>query len=411
MRRTFLKLFIATTVLSISHSVMAEGFQVNLQDTRSIGMGHAGTGFFNGPSSIHFNPGALGMLDSKFSMTIGGSLIFGSNLYQSATSTYNAKTENPVGTPFYAYFAGQVMPKLVVGLGINTPFGNSLKWEENWSGRYLIEDIAMQSITILPTVSYKINDMFSIGAGMLIGFNSVELSKAIPLSNALGDGRISMSGKTTSFGFNVGLYAKFNEKLSAGISYRSKSTVKLDGGDVDLTYPVSLASLFPASTTFKGELPFPSNINLGIALRPIDKLMIAVDVHYVGWSAYDSLNFDFSTNSAALQDSYNPRKYEDSWIFRIGFEYQAIKKMTVRAGFYFDQTPIQDDYFSPETPGANKLGFTGGLSFSLVENLKVDLALIYIYGMEREAYYTPDNFGGKYSTVAMVPSIGISYKF
>lgn len=139
--------------------------------------------------------------------------------------------------------------------------------------------------------------------------------------------------------------------------------------------------------------------------------MIAVDVHYVGWSAYDSLNFDFSTNSAALQDSYNPRKYEDSWIFRIGFEYQAIKKMTVRAGFYFDQTPIQDDYFSPETPGANKLGFTGGLSFSLVENLKVDLALIYIYGMEREAYYTPDNFGGKYSTVAMVPSIGISYKF
>lgn len=411
MKKTFLLLFIATTILSLPFSVSAEGFQVNLQHTRNTGMGHTGTGFFNGPSAIHFNPGALGMLDTKFAMTAGGSLIFGSNAYQQTNSTYNAKTESPVGTPFYAYFAGQVLPKLVLGVGVNTPYGNSLKWEDNWAGRYLIEEISMRSITILPTMSYKINDMFSFGAGMLIGLNAVELSKAIPLGNGTNDGRIKLSGKTTSLGFNIGFFAKFNEKLSAGISYRSKTNVKLEGGDVELTYPNSLATMFPASTQFSGELPFPSNINFGVAFRPLEKLMIAVDIHYVGWSAYDSLNFDFSTNSAVLQDSKNPRKYEDSWIFRVGLEYQAMEKMLVRAGFYFDQTPIQDDYYSPETPGANKLGFTGGLSFSIIKNLDLDFALLYIYGLERESYFTPDNFGGKYATSAIVPNFGLSYKF
>ncbi len=411
MKRKILKLFIATTVLSIPGTLLAEGYQVNLQHARNTGMGHVGTGFFGGPSAIHFNPGALGMMESKFEVSAGGSLIFGSNAYQSTVSTYSAKTENPTGTPFYAYLAGQVIPKLSVGLGVNTPYGNSLKWEDNWAGRYLIKDISMRSITFLPTVSYKINDMFSVGAGMLIGLNSVELSKAVPLGGSAGDGSINLTGKTTSYGFNAGLYAKINDKLSAGISYRSKTIAKLDEGDVKVTVPASVATMFPASANFKAELPFPSNLNLGVAYRPMDKLMVAVDFHLVGWSAYDSLNFDFEPNTAALQDSRNARKYENTIIFRIGAEYEVFKELTARCGFYYDQTPIQDDYFSPETPGANKLGFTGGASLNLFENFSIDMAFLYIYGLERESYYTPDNFGGKYHTTALIPNFGLSYKF
>ncbi len=411
MKKQVLASLLSTTILIAPQLTIAEGYQVNLQHTKNTGMGHTGTGFYGGPSAIHFNPGALGMLDSKFEVSVGGSLLFGSNSFQSVNSTYKAKTENPIGTPFYMYIAGQLMPKLTVGMGVNTPFGNSLKWEDNWAGRYLIQDITMRSITLLPTLSYRLNDMFSIGAGALVGINSVELTKALPLEGSSGEGTINLSGKTNSFGYNIGIYAKFNEKLSAGISYRSKMDVKLDGGDVKIIVPNSLTSLFPANAKFNGELPFPSNINFGVAYKPSDKMLIAVDCHFVGWEAYDSLNFNFEPNTAALQDSHNPRKYKNAYIFRIGAEYNVNNELVARCGFYFDQTPIQDDFYSPETPGANKLGFTGGVSLSPFDNFSVDFALLYIYGIERESYYTPDNFGGKYKTTAFVPCIGVNYKF
>ncbi len=389
----------------------AEGYQVNLQHTRNIGMGHTGTGFYSGASSIHFNPGALGMMSSKFETTAGLSLTISSNVYQSVESDYRAKTENPIGTPFYLYLGSKITSNLAVGLGVNTPYGNTLKWEDNWAGRYLIQDIKLQSITLLPSISYKINNRFSVGAGLLYGINSVELSKYLPLGSSAGDGKITLSGKTNSLGFNMGIFAQLSEKLSAGISYRTMHKVELKNGDVTLNVPQSVEALFPTDPKFSAALPFPSNLNVGFAYRVTDKLLIAVDYHFVGWSAYDSLNFDFDPNTPALQDSQNPRLYENTSIFRVGAEYQATKEILARAGFYYDQTPIQDEYYSPETPGANKLGFAGGVSLSLFENFNLDFALLHIYSLKRESYYTPDNFGGQYHTTALIPSFGINYKF
>ncbi|HON17634.1 MAG TPA: outer membrane protein transport protein [Salinivirgaceae bacterium] len=409
-RKHFLTLLLlAITILPVG--VNAEGYQLNLQHVRNTGMGHAGAGLFSGASSMHYNPGALGMMSSKMEFTAGGSLVFTSNVFQSTVSDYHAKTENPIGTPFYVYFAGKINDRIALGLGVNTPYGNTLKWEDNWAGRYLIEKISLKSITLLPTLSYKINDMFSIGAGVLYGINSVDLTKALPLGGSSGDGEINLKGTTNSIGFNAGIYAQINDKLSAGVSYRSLQRVKLDEGDVTLNVPTSLESMFPTDAKFNAELPFPSNLNVGVSYKLTEKLLLAVEVNFVGWSAYDSLNFDFTPNTPALQDSRNPRLYENTMIFRIGAEYEINKEIKARSGFYFDQTPTQDDYYSPETPGANKLGFAGGVSMNLFENFSFDFALLYIYSFEREAYYTPDNFGGKYHTTALIPNFGINYKF
>ena len=38
--------------------------------------------------------------------------------------------------------------------------------------------------------------------------------------------------------------------------------------------------------------------------------------------------------------------------------YVANDKCTFRAGWYFDESPVQDTYFAPETPRNESMGYT-----------------------------------------------------
>lgn len=352
-------------------------------------------------------------MTSKMSFSGGVSLIFGNNAFQMKDSDYEAFTENPIGTPLYFYGGFKITDDLAVGLGVTTPYGNSLKWEDGWAGRYLIDEISLKSINIQPTLSYKITDWLSLGAGAIIATNSVSLTKSLPASGAEGDGSINLEGNTMTYGFNAGVMMKMGEQFSAGISYRSKMEAQVEGGTVEIDRPEALSAYFPSETKFDGMLPLPANFNIGVAWTPIEKFMIAVDVNFVQWEAYDSLIFDFADadETPLFQDSHNPRLYSNTMIYRIGASYQLKDEITVRLGAYYDETPIDDDYLSPETPGTNKTGIAGGLTIKPMENLDIDVSMLYIHGQKREANYLPDNFSGTYYTNAFIPGIGISYSF
>ena len=106
-------------------------------------------------------------------------------------------------------------------------------------------------------------------------------------------------------------------------------------------------------------------------------------------------------------------------IARVGAQYKTTERLFLRAGVYYDQTPIQENNFNPETPGMDKIGMSAGLSFSPYKNLQLDVAFLYIQGLSRDGSYTqknvltsePEIFSGRYKTTALSASIGIAYCF
>ena len=396
-------------LLLLGFQIFAEGYQVNLQGNRQTGMGHTGAGLLLGASSMHFNPGAMGFMDKQYDFSIGGSFIFSNNTFQKqAPSVYEAKSDNPMGTPFYFYGATKVNDKIAVGLAVTTPYGNSLKWGDDWDGKYLIQDISLRAIFIQPTLSYKINDKLGFGVGLMAVNGNVDLNKALQVQSAMGDANVNISGNTWAFGFNAGLSYKASESLTFGLSYRSEVLVKLEEGDADFTVPGSLEGLYP-DTKFNAELPMPTNITFGVGYQLNDKLLLAADLQYVGWSAYESLDFDFE--APTVPDSHNQRDFENTMIYRLGAEYALNEKAKFRGGIYYDSTPIPEDLLTPETPGTNKIGMSLGFGYQINEKLSLDASLLYIHGTKREDGYAPTNFYGTYYTNAVIPGIGINYSF
>jgi len=89
----------------------------------------------------------------------------------------------------------------------------------------------------------------------------------------------------------------------------------------------------------------------------------------------------------------------------------------LRAGYYFDGSPVQEGFFAPETPRNDSNNFTGGLSVNITDNVAIDAAFLYSRFKEIDASYDSytENgqsvpFEGTYKSSAFVPGLGVTIK-
>lgn len=427
------RLSLSALALLAAGQVFAGGYQVALQGQKQIGMGHTGTALAWDASSIFFNPGSLGFL-KKSSIVAGASFISSTVRYIGPDGqSYQTETKNPVSTPFAAYgaFFLDKDKKFIVGLGINTPFGSTVKWDDHWKGADQLRSLNLTAITTYATVGYRINDIISVGAGFNYAFGSVDLKRqASSINTADGYGDIQLKGNAYGMGYNVGIHVQPTKALSIGLAYRSKIDMEVEKGDAtaNVSSIVKNGSTFPTTgkTKFDATLPLPGSINFGLGYKVNDDLTLAADVNYVMWSAYKELKFDFEDNFGPTgKTSASPRNYKDVLIYRVGLDYAVTKMLNVRGGAYLDNTPVKDGYMTAETPDANRTGLSLGLGVKPIENLSIDASVLFILGAKRtqtaadmasagtgpSATSSGATQPGTYQQRAFIPGIQIGYQF
>ncbi|RAK63990.1 OmpP1/FadL family transporter [Hymenobacter edaphi] len=405
----------------------AGGFQVTLAGQKNNGMGGVGTGLALDQASMFYNPGALAMVRER-GVQVGVNATMARQVFRSQYAQYNSfdrQLDNTVTTPFNVYAGfGPTEGKWRAGIAVYTPFGSKLDYGYNWEGRFSLTEIDLKSVFVQPTVSYAITDKLSVGAGLVVfAYGAVNLQRDIPVQNATDGqfGHIELDGKADQkIGYNVGIYYKPLDKVSIGLSYRSQIDAQVKGGDVtfsNLPNSAVVASRFTASK-FDVTLPLPATANLGIGVMPSEKLTIGFDVNYAQWSKYEKLEFTFDQPVNGSTSSASVRDYKNSFTFRLGGQYQVTDAFTVRAGGSFDQSPVKDGYVTPETPDANRLGATAGLSYKFGEHFGVDLSTQFVSLKKRtqtqaelEANGTTDRVAGTYKTNIVIPGIGLNYTF
>lgn len=403
MRKVFLFVFFCL----VGSYLYAGGYGVSLQSQKFLGMGHTGVGLYLDGSAIFFNPGALAQQKNQWEFTFGVNTLFSKGYYQNPETRATSETKNPVGTPAQFYASYRITPRLVAGIGFYTPFGSAVEWPKGWEGRALITNIQLKTYFFQPTLSYAVNDWLSIGAGFVVVMGSEIIEKDIPAI----EGKLKIEGGATpAYGYNLGILLQPTKELSLGINYRSKVKVTVENGDAKFNVPSALAGTkFITNDKFSASLPMISSLNLGVAYKINPQWLVAADVNFNNWSEYEELLFNFEKNTSLIKTQQ--RNYKNSVTARIGTQYLVNDKWTARAGFYYDPTPVRENFFSPETPSMNNLGFTLGGSFQATQRLGIDFSMLIINGLERNVGYKEDNFWGDFRSFAVSPGIGLTYSF
>ncbi len=408
-----------TITLFMTSNAFAGGYRVALQGQKATGMGHTGVAMTDSAEVVFFNPAGMVFLKSDTDISAGVSLINGVTKYQNKGTGTTAETDNPIGTPFSLYYSKKHNDSLAYGLGIYTPYGNSVEWEKDWVGSHLVNNISLKAIYVQPTLSFKLSDEYSVGLGLTYINGSVEFNRNLSTSlvDANGDRSnvtIDASG-ATAWGYNLGFLAKPTDKLSMGISYRSRVDMKARGGDADFeNIPTSMDAAY-SDGNFDADLVLPAELTIGFAYNLADETVIAFDVNRTYWSAYESLDVEFDN---AAGTSSNPRNYKDANIYRLGLQHEVQDGIIVRVGVYVDKSPISDGYYAPETPRNDAVGYTAGLSYEVQKGFELDFSYLYLKFDEFEGSYdhydqsgTTIAFGGEYKSTVHAFGFGLNYKY
>ena len=405
--------------LCLASAAHAGGYRVSLQGQKALAMGHTGVAMTDSAEAIFFNPGAITQLEADMDFTGGVTLLAGKTEYVNEETGVQEETDNPLGTPINAYFAQRLSTEMSWGFGVYTPYGNKVEWPTDWAGSHLVNNIELQAVYLQPTIAYQMTPSTSIGFGPALALGSVEFNRNLSMSLTDENGNRSNvtieAENVPAWGYNIGLLHILNEKTRLGFSYRSEIIV--EARDEKATFnniPTALESTF-ADGEFDADLPLPAELTLGAAYDSSDRTTWTFDFNYTFWDVYDELVIEFDNGITSV----NPRNYEDSSIVRFGWQHRKSEKWTLRAGIYFDESPVPDGAFAPETPRNDSIGYTAGFTYHASKNLEIDTSFLILTFDEEENSYDfyeepPGSgntipFGGIYDSVATAIGVGLTY--
>ncbi|MDE5960855.1 MAG: outer membrane protein transport protein [Duncaniella sp.] len=461
----------ALAVVSVCGTAKAEGYQINSLSAKQIGMGHTGIALKLGAESMFFNPAGMAYMDKT--LDLSGSV---TGIMPTCTATVDNidyTTDNGVSTPIGVHAAFSIYDNLKGGISFYTPYGSSINWTDNWPGAVLNQNVNLKVFTIQPTLAWAITPKFSIGAGAMISWGTVDLNKglvtsettdkAIAALKTLGQlpeetpafgsttpASVNLNGKADMVvGFNVGAMYNITENLTVGASYRSQMKMKVKAGDAHVKYANAVAQGILGESldlineaNFKAEMPCPWVMGLGVSYKPVDRLTLAFDARLTGWHAYKRLDIEFLAEQLTPYNQNITKKYKNSWCYSLGGQYAVTDRFDARLGLMIDTSPVNDKYYNPETPGMTKIEPTVGLSFRPIPSLSIDLAFMYVAGLgidnasceyndllgatmikkltdagipssmiDAMGFKPTGTFTADYKLHAFIPSIGISYSF
>lgn len=406
------------SLLLIVETAYAGGYQTGLQGNANQGMASTGMALTRDASSMFYNPGCLGVTDfADYTFSLGLTGAMGMTAYEAPQpSDYKTSTSLAPSSPFYFFFAKRLSKFFTLGMSAYTPFNSSIHWESDWKGKYIVTDYMIKTYYIQPTLSFNIKNKLGIGAGLVYGIGKFGYNFAIPgrygqVDNGTAE-LTATSAKATNLGVNAGIFLHICKRIKVGASFRSPLKMDFNEGDVKNTTASSLTDSFP-NTSFKTSVPMPAVVGLGFAFTITPKLILSLDGEYYFWNVNKKLEINFAETTTLQRDILFLNDFVNTFSAKLGGEYAFSKKLALRAGAFFDQSPIKKDHVTPLLPDADKIGITLGAGYSPLENLSFDISVQYVNIFSRSARYKyPDGnyFEGTYSTTGIYIGLGLAYK-
>jgi len=378
----------------------AAGFAVEHQNAQAMGSAYAGAQARAADAGYAvYNPAALAGIE-RGETNSNATILWGKTGYENASATLLgafpagglSADDRVLPEAFIAgsSFAFPVNERLSLGLTISTPFGLKSEYAGASAVRYYAQNASLLTVAIAPTAAYQISDRVSVGASLKIEYMDLTASTVVDAGGVAfvnsipgfvpgsSDLFAEFKGTDVAVGFAAGAQVELAKGVLLGFSYASKIVHDYDG-DVAFYIAGSPAAQILNGATglfsdspFVSELKLPASYSVGVSAEATDRLTLLASAVLTRWSIFDRIVFDF--DNPAQPPEIITSNWSDSWTFAVGADYRTSEKTAVRAGFSYDETPVNDSFAGPRIPDTDRRWLNAGVTHQLNEKMSVDLA-------------------------------------
>jgi len=389
-------------ILIFCGDTLAGGLYLNEFATPSMGTAGAGSGAWaNDASTALHNPAGMTRIDGK-ELMLGAGFVYVDAKFDPAPDTpHDGGNGGSAGgtVPFGGIFYAQsISDDLSFGINLSSPSAAALDYENTWTGRYQCQEVSILTMALNPTLAYRLNDQFSVAAGMSFLYGALELDVAVPrLLPVREDGKASIDGDDTTVSFNLAALYELSDATRFGLVYWYES-------DFDFSGDVKLS---PSDLTagINTELILPQVLEASFYHELNDQIAFLGTVGWEDWSKLGYINISTTNVSAAL-----PKQWDDTWHFAGGIHYHLSDLWMLQCGLAYDTSPTTREWRTAEMPIDRQIRYAVGATYEYSNTLTIGTALEYAdYG---SANIDSDSLKGKYgSNDLFFGAVNFNWKF
>lgn len=413
MQKRHLLGFILTLVAATGAS--AAGYQLQEYSVTNLGRAFAGVGVMGDDySAVAFNPAGMSLMNnSGVQMGAIAVDVYGSARGSSKPTGMSDPKSDKIHSNIFRllpHFYGQkkVNDKLDLGIGLYVPFGLANDYDNDWFGVEHGEYSGITVVDLTPSISYKILDTLSVGAGINLQYTVAHLTGGV-----VGGGHTNMhDADDMGVGYNVGLTWQPQKSTRLGVSYRSKVDHKLQGKN-DM-----VSALRPALNgrhDVSAKITTPETVIFSAAQDLNNKWTLSGIARFTRWTRFNVLNI--------YQDekpmSSTHEKWKNTWYFGAGVDYKYCKNLTFRFGTAWDNTAIRSvKYRTARIPDERRIWASIGATYTK-DNWQFDIGYSHLFVHNAKAKGTTEemreryhgSFDAKYRIQSNIFGMGLQYKF
>jgi len=348
----------AAAALLGSTAAFAGGFALREQSVVGQGSAFAGVAAGSGGVSSQFwNPATTSLINDYGLISESN---FAGILPQSEAPGAGNVGEKAL-VPASAYSWG-VNDQLTLGLTFGAPFGLATDGNNGWAGAIYGDRSEVQTYTLGPSASFKLNDWIAIGLGAQIEYMTLYLD-----SRFAGNKIFKVDADDIGVGFTAGVMLTPSDTTQIGLGFRSSVHHKLTG---DGFGPTS-----PPGTDMSGVFDTPEIVTLGIRQQVTDQFALLAGAEWSNWSRFKELAIKPEVGTLPV----TTEKWNDGWYFSLGGEYAYNDKMVLRAGAAYEISPVNDTYRTPRIPDNDRVWLSAGASYKINDKFTAHLAYSHVF--------------------------------
>ncbi len=376
-----------------------------------------------GADAAFYNPAATVFLpDFLLTLTAGIDLAgrsFSGKPPYPGYGTTGQGTSQFVQLPAFAVVRS-IRKGLSVSLTGYSPFEIHTAWDEPsiFSGRFLAANVLLRTYEISSSLAFAPGKRFSFSAGVSGVFSSIALDRLLPVvlnGNVFNAGLMKLSGTARGgFGAVVSAFLNLNDRTSAGLSWRSQRSLRIDGGEATvllldtgsaLIDDAAAATLLP-SQNFSTQLILPAQVRAAVRHTFAQGKALSLAAALFLTKNADNLLFDFTAGYPQIDlRTATDNRLEISAVY----EHALSASWLVRAGYGYSSQEAEAGTLNPAWAPAT------GQSLALALSYQRGGVLFTLAGQVRAPFSAeapPDGFAGlagKYTYSSSNVSFSVAY--
>lgn len=401
-----ISLFIIFPILVVCGSANAGGIMIYDFGSPDVGLASAGyAARAQDAATVFTNPAGMSRLEK--SQVLGGvQALYGDvefSPYQATTVTGD-DGGNAIGwMPGGSLFAVQKLNEdISIGFGMFSYFGLTQSFDDDWVGRYFIQESTLMGLTLMPAVSYRVNDSLYFGVGLNIMYGYLEDQVAVNnIGATLPDGQLKYDDNDWGYGANLGVLLEPTPGTRIGLTYLSEV-------ELDFRVVPEFSGLGPGLEALLNSRGLTSS-SLDLSMTVPQMVMFSV-YHELNekWAVMGNLDWQDWSRFGRVEvrlDSSDPRSmtvendYNDTWQVALGAQYRYSPNWLFSGGISYDSSAVDDDKRTVTVPMGEVWCFAMGIQHALTTHLTIGgaYAFAWLGDMPADQSVGPLRVAGEFS--------------